>query len=154
MADLNLPAMAKALEASGLYRVLRKLGARAALPVPDGEKVRTGLFVDVETTGLDPRGDEIIELAMIPFTYGHDGTVYAVLEPFHGYRQPAKPIPEEITALTGIDDAMVEGQAIDAEASPPSPRPRPWSSPTTPPLIAASSNGPILSFAPSPGPVR
>ena len=39
-----------------------------------------------------------------------------MLEPFHGYRQPARPISPEITALTGIDDAMVEGQAIDFEA--------------------------------------
>jgi DNA polymerase-3 subunit epsilon len=116
MAALDLPAMAAALEASGQYRVLKKLGARQSLPAPEGEKLRLGLFVDVETTGLDPRGDEIIELAMVPFRYGLEGVVYEVLEPFHGYRQPAKPISLEITALTGIDDAMVAGQSIDPEA--------------------------------------
>ncbi len=116
MASLDLPAMAAALEASGEYRVLRKLGARPKISPPDGEKTRIGLFVDVETTGLDPKRDEIIELAMIPFRYGLDGVVYEVLEPFHGYRQPTDPIPLEITELTGIDDAMVEGQVIDADA--------------------------------------
>jgi DNA polymerase III subunit epsilon len=116
MANLDLPAMAAVLEASGQYRVLRKLGARAPEPAPEGEKIRVGLFVDVETTGLDARGDEIIELAMIPFRYGLDGTVYEVLDAFHGYRQPAKPIPPEITALTGITDAMVDGKAIDPDA--------------------------------------
>lgn len=116
MIDLDLPAMAAALEASGQYRVLRKLGARAAVPPPQGEKTRLGLFVDVETTGLDARGDEIIELAMIPFRYGLDGAIYEVLEAFHGYRQPQNPIPPEITALTGIDDAKVAGQAIDPGA--------------------------------------
>jgi DNA polymerase-3 subunit epsilon len=77
---------------------------------------RLGLFVDVETTGLDPRRDEIIELAMIPFRYGLDGRIYEVGEPFQGFRQPAEPIPPEITALTGIDDAMVAGQTIDLDA--------------------------------------
>lgn len=108
--------MAAALEASGQYRVLRKLGARAAVLPPEGEKTRLGLFVDVETTGLDARGDEIIELAMIPFRYGLDGAIYEVLEAFHGYRQPQNPIPAEITALTGIDDAKVAGQAIDPDS--------------------------------------
>lgn len=116
MLPSDLAAMAVALEASGEYRVLRKLSARPALPIPEGERTRIGLLVDVETTGLDTRRDEIIELAMIPFRYGLDGLVYEVLEPFHGYRQPARPISAEITALTGIDDAMVEGQAINPEA--------------------------------------
>ena len=59
--------MAAALEASGQYRVPRKLGARPPATVPEGENTRIGLFVDVETTGLDTRRDEIIELAMVPF---------------------------------------------------------------------------------------
>lgn len=114
MVELDLPSMAAVLEASGKYRVLRKLGARTPMPVPDGEQLRLGLFVDVETTGLNYRTDEIIELAMIPFRYGVEGTIYEVLDAFHSYRQPELPIPLEITALTGIDDAMVEGASIDA----------------------------------------
>ena len=75
--------------------------------------MRQGLFVDTETTGLDPARDEIIELAMVPFTYGLDGQGYAVGEPFQQLREPSKSIPAEITALTGIDDAMVAGKRID-----------------------------------------
>lgn len=112
----DLEAMAQTLRASGEYRVLRRLSPRPTLPIPDGLVVRTGLFVDVETTGLDWRRDEIIELAMIPFRYGTDGRIYEVGEAFQGFRQPAEPIPAEVTALTGIDDAMVEGQAIDPDA--------------------------------------
>ena len=81
--------------------------------VPEGIATRRGLFVDVETTGLDPIQDEIIELAMVPFEYGLDGQIYSVGEPFHRLRQPSKPIPSEITALTGITDAMVAGATID-----------------------------------------
>lgn len=104
---------ARVLEASGDYRVLRRLKTRPQLPVPDGIATRRGLFVDVETTGLDPTRHEIIELAMVPFVYGLDGIIYAVEEPFHRLRQPSQPIPMEITALTGIDDAMVANQKID-----------------------------------------
>ena len=81
--------------------------------VPKGIATRRGLFVDVETTGLDPTQDEIIELAMVPFEYGLDGQIYSVDEPFHRLRQPSQPIPSEITALTGITDSMVAGATID-----------------------------------------
>ncbi|MDS6826923.1 exonuclease domain-containing protein, partial [Klebsiella pneumoniae] len=64
-------------------------------------RTRTGVFVDTETTGLDPARDEIIELAMVPFTYGIDGEVYGLGEPFQQLRQPSKPIPAAITAITG-----------------------------------------------------
>ncbi len=113
---VDLEAMAAALEASGAYRVLRRLAPRPAIAIPDGVVTRTGLFVDVETTGLDWRRDEIIELAMIPFRYGLDGRVYEIGEAFQGLRQPVQPISAEITALTGIDDAMVAGKTIDPDA--------------------------------------
>lgn len=113
--QLDLAAMARALEASGDYRVIRRLQPRPNRLPPPGLAVRTGLVVDVETTGLDPRKDEIIELAMIPFTYGLDGTIFGVGEGFQGLRQPAEPISPEITALTGITDEMVEGRSIDPD---------------------------------------
>jgi len=113
---VDLEAMAAALEAGGDYRVLHRLRPRAPVAVPDGAVTRTGLFVDVETTGLDWRTDEIIELAMVPFRYGLDGRIYEVGEAFQGLRQPARPISAEITALTGIDDAMVAGRTIDLDA--------------------------------------
>jgi len=113
--QLELEAMAAALEASDDYRVLRRLRARPKLEVPVGTKVRTGLFVDTETTGLDPSRDEIIELAMTPFVYGLDGVIYEVRESFHRFREPSKSIPQEITAITGISDAMVAGHTIDSE---------------------------------------
>lgn len=112
----DLEAMAAALRASGEYRVLRRLGPRPTIAIPEGAVTRQGLFVDVETTGLDWRRDEIIELAMVPFRYGLDGRIYETGEPFHGFRQPAEPIPAEITALTGIDDAMVAGKTLDLDA--------------------------------------
>lgn len=110
----DLEAMAQALDRSGGYRVLRRLAPLQNREAPQGVRTRTGVFVDTETTGLDPARDEIIELAMVPFTYGIDGEVYGLGEPFQQLRQPSKPIPAAITAITGIDDAMVEGRSIDA----------------------------------------
>lgn len=112
MAD-QLEAMAQALEASDQYRVLRKLAPRVSRTPPAGAAIRSGLLVDVETTGLDPVRHEIIELAMVPFTYGLDGEIFAVGEAFHGLRQPADPIPPEASAIHGITDEMVAGQSID-----------------------------------------
>jgi DNA polymerase-3 subunit epsilon len=109
----ELEAMAAALEATGQYRVLRKLSPRSQLEPAAGAPTRTGLFVDVETTGLDPLRHEIIELAMVPFTYGLDGRIFEIGDPFHELRQPSDPIPPEITAITGITDEMVAGKAID-----------------------------------------
>lgn len=113
--DLNLAAMAKVLSASGRYRVQRRLEPRRTINPPDGSATRTALFVDVETTGLDSYKDEIIELAMVPFTYGLDGRIFEIGEPFERFQEPKRPIPANITQLTGITDAMVAGQRIDPD---------------------------------------
>ena len=110
---LDLPAMAQLLVASGQYRVLRRLETRPSVTPPAGVSVKTALFLDVETTGLDPMKDEVIELAMVPFTYGPDGRIYEVKEAFQRFHQPAHPISAEITRLTGITDDMVSGHVID-----------------------------------------
>ena len=111
----DLETLARQLERSPDYRVLRRVASLPTRSVPEGVPTRQGLFVDVETTGLDPATDEIIELAMLPFTYGMDGEIYAVHPPFSRLREPGRPIPPEVTRLTGIDDAMVAGQRLDPE---------------------------------------
>ena len=108
--------MAKALDATGQYRVLHRLVPKARYSEPDGAEMRRGLYIDLETTGLDAARDEIIEIAMVPLSYGLDGRIFDVGEPFQALRQPSKPIPPEITALTGIDDAMVAGKTVHPAA--------------------------------------
>lgn len=112
--DHTLEALAAQLEASGSYRVLRRLVAPADnfIPTPN---LKRAIFLDVETTGLDPHQDEIIELAMVPFWYDSGDRIVGVGSPLAELRQPQKPIPVEVQRLTGITDAMVEGQAIDPE---------------------------------------
>ena len=108
--------MAAALEATGDYRVLRKIQQRRTITPTDGAPTRQGVFVDVETTGLDPDRHEIIELAMVPFTYGATGHIFSIGEPFHGLREPKEPISPDITAITGITDEMVAGHELDSAA--------------------------------------
>ena len=112
----HLETLAQTLEATGDYRVIRRLKPRSRTIPPPGTPLRLGLVVDVETTGLDPQRDEIIELAMTPFNYGLDGTVFSVGDSFQGLRQPSEPIAPEITAITGITNEMVAGQIIDPAA--------------------------------------
>lgn len=110
----HLETMAATLEASGRYRVLRKLAERPALTQVD-PSWRVGLFVDVETTGLSAREHEIIELAMTRFFYtADDGVIHGLGESFQRFREPSEPISDEVTRITGITDAMVAGHTIDA----------------------------------------
>jgi ATP-dependent DNA helicase DinG len=59
------------------------------------------VIIDLETTGLDPQKDAIIEIAAIRF----DGK--RIDAEFETLVNPNRHIPEHITQLTGIDDAMV-----------------------------------------------
>ena len=111
----ELEAMAAALEASGEYRVVRRLVAPDTLPSPP-VGARLGLVIDVETTGADLRGDEVIELAMVRFAYTPEGEVLGVVDTFQGYHEPTRAISAEITALTGISAETVAGHALDPEA--------------------------------------
>ena len=57
--------------------------------------------LDIETTGLDPQADAVIEIGVRRFE-GH-----RVEDEFTTLVNPNRHIPEFITGLTGIDDAMV-----------------------------------------------
>lgn len=112
----ELEAMAATLETTGEYKILRRLRPwRVVLPA-EGTATRVGLMVDVETAGLDAARHEIIELAMVPFTYGLDGQIFEVGDAFNALRQPSESIPAEITAINGITDEMVAGKVIDPAA--------------------------------------
>lgn len=108
--------MARSLEESGQYRVLRKLVPRQVAAVRRPGFPRIGVILDTETTGLNHRTDEIIEIGAIAFSFDDLGRIGDVLGIYGGLQQSKNPIPAEITSLTGITDEMVKGQSIDMEA--------------------------------------
>lgn len=57
--------------------------------------------IDIETTGLDPQKDAIIEIGAVRFNGQRIEDEWSTLI------NPGRHIPEQITQLTGIDDAMV-----------------------------------------------
>lgn len=107
---------AQRLEATGRFRVLRKLVPRQIIPRSKSACPRLAVLVDTETTGLQHANDEVIEIGAVAFTYDDDSTVGDVVGVYSGLRQPSSPIPPEITRLTGITDGMVAGQEIDIDA--------------------------------------
>jgi len=107
-------AMTRHLEATGNYRVLRKLLPRPVVEHARPEFSRRGVILDTETTGLNHRSDEIIEIGAIAFTFNDAGDIGDVTGVYGGLQQPTVTIPPEITRLTGITDDMVAGQVIDA----------------------------------------
>ena len=80
---------------------------------------RRGLYVDCETTGFDPTHDAVIELAMLPFTYAIEGRITDVHhDQARTWRQdPGRPVPAEITHITGLTGEDLAGQAVDVAAA-------------------------------------
>lgn len=109
---LSHPDMAAALEASGDYRILRRMPKMGEVVNPRPGFPRIGVVLDTETTGLRKAEDEIIEIGAIAFSFDDTGVIGDVVGTFGALQQPTGPIPAEITKLTGITDEMVAGQAI------------------------------------------
>jgi DNA polymerase III subunit epsilon len=103
----------------GQWRLLRRLRIPDRFNDPQGGTIRQALVIDVETTGLSTENDDVIQLAMLPFEYeAESGLILAVHKAlaFDALREPAVPISEEASLITGISSDMVEGKSIDATA--------------------------------------
>ena len=76
-----------------------------------GGDMRYYYVLDTETTGFSPKKDAMIEIAAIKVQEGR------ITDRFHTFVNPGRPIPEEITELTGIRDEDVYcAPDIDAAA--------------------------------------
>lgn len=113
----ELEHMRRVLEGTGDYRVLKRLQRRSLYADPDSstaETLKRGVYLDVETTGLEGH-DKIIELALVSFEFDDSGTIYRVLDEFDEFEDPGRAISREITELTGITNDDVRGKRIADE---------------------------------------
>lgn len=108
--------LARHLEATGNYKILRRLVPRTPTPAPAGYTGKVGIILDFETTGLDPAKDKIIEAACVTFRYSAADEITGVGDVFHSYNEPSVPIPTLVTDLTGITNDMVAGHRLDIAA--------------------------------------
>jgi predicted DnaQ family exonuclease/DinG family helicase len=64
----------------------------------------TCIAFDVETTGLDPKSEDVIQFSAVKFENGEK------TDELNYFCNPNKPIPDFIVELTRIDDSMVENE--------------------------------------------
>ena len=99
----TLEGMARSLVESGDYRVSSRLEPQAEYHPPDNTPKLIAAVVDVETTGINPESDQIIELGICLFEYDRqNGRIYKVLGSWDWFEDPDFSIPPEITEITGI----------------------------------------------------
>lgn len=75
---------------------------------------RAAVVLDVETTGLNPDREEIVELAMVLFHFDGAGRIdYDTVQEYSGLREPSIPIPTDATRVHGITDRDVRGRRLN-----------------------------------------
>lgn len=73
---------------------------------------KTFCVFDLETTGLSPKSDRIIEIGAVKIENG------VITETFSSFVDPKMPLPENIVALTGIRDSDLIGKHTIDEVLP------------------------------------
>ncbi|WP_367849972.1 3'-5' exonuclease [Rhodoferax sp. WC2427] len=107
-------ALALQLEQHPDYRVLRRLVPQLHFAAASGPGVKRLLVLDTETTGLEHSRDKIIELALLRVDIDTaTGLPCGSVQVYDGLEDPGQPIPDIARKITGIDDSMVAGQALD-----------------------------------------
>ena len=80
----------------------------------------TFVALDLETTGLSPQTDTIIEVAAVRFSIerGDDGQYRATdIEEHSQLVHPGRAMTEEISMITGITDSMLADKPVWADVS-------------------------------------
>lgn len=71
-----------------------------------------GLILDVETTGINPEEDKIIEIGLLEFGLIEGDGEPHIMNLYGALEDPGQPLSPEIQKLTGLNDAVLSGQRI------------------------------------------
>lgn len=78
------------------------------------ERIRMGIVIDVETTGLNKKADQVIEVGLRTFLFNKlTGELLKAGATYSGLQDPGKPLSEDIKRLTGLTDEALAGKSID-----------------------------------------
>ncbi|WP_020373821.1 exonuclease domain-containing protein [Sulfobacillus thermosulfidooxidans] len=72
----------------------------------------SAIFVDVETTGLKPGYDEIIEIAFVAFDCNETGEDVRITYTYHSFREPRVPISSSAQKIHHITQEMIVGRVV------------------------------------------
>ena len=98
------------------YKILRRVPNQIE-PVPSQDtKHFIATIIDLETMGMDARNHEIIEIGLLSFSFSNGDGIIGILNSYNELHDHGKPIPAEITKITGITEEDVRGRAIDWDA--------------------------------------
>lgn len=119
MEPAQLDEAVRVLATSDDFRILKRVSIDSVIQeqgaVP-AEITRVAVL-DQETTGLDPQTDGVIELAVTVWDVdSHTGAPVACVGSFESLNDPGMPISPEAEKSTGITQAMLTGQRVDADA--------------------------------------
>ena len=81
--------------------------------VPELDDTVKVMFLDTETTGLNPELDSVIELGYVVTQFTKQGEYKGVISCYNGLQEPPFPISDNIAAITGIKQEDLIGTKLD-----------------------------------------
>ncbi|WP_232220892.1 exonuclease domain-containing protein [Legionella tunisiensis] len=95
------------------FQILRRVPSSLAAKQNSDEKEFIATIIDLETMGLDANKNEIIELGLLSFSFSTADGILRIIDSYNELNDPGKPIPPEVTKVTGISDGDVKGKSIN-----------------------------------------
>ena len=113
MNDETMKSSMNLLEATGQYKVLTRVPETLSSNIQPTGRLFKLAIIDLETTGLDPKTNEIIEIGTLIVSFTNEDGFIALEFADNQLQQPITPITEEITKITGITNEEVAGKSVN-----------------------------------------
>jgi DNA polymerase-3 subunit epsilon len=94
------------------HKILSRVPENIPQKSPTGKIFKLAI-IDLETTGLNPKIDEIIEIGILITSFTNEDGFIKIDDKINYLNEPKNPISDEVTKITGITNEDVKGQKID-----------------------------------------